>query len=426
MLVFDQGTPTTVSTGRWTAATGSGDFKADGTVAPTATWNFNQQSITNATYLSVRKALDTGFMWGTAGDGWKYTEIDEGVPVFAFFYNDTARLSYGAAGWDWQGNVLHSIADGSLFNDAVAYGQLTAATNSVYIMGTNYSYGIALTMYGLLDPRITGLELRTNAWNVAETNARAATAASLVDRITGASATNSFATAAQGTKADNAVTNNGCTINGQSIANGAALTISGTGSVSSADCTNIAQTVVAASLARFSSTNTIAVTNSTTFSIGLPSSSVCLDDVRVFATTPGVYSKRYALRFFRSADFRRTHLAYTFTNGLIYATTTTVAQAVGAITNVVPDASGIVWPIDMYWQDAGGTTNDYVSFTNATATVLWGCCTNTIAMPAGSLISHVEQLGSFNFWGGTNLYGDIVPTTGWTGTVQIVIDGARK
>jgi hypothetical protein len=119
-------------------------------------------------------------------------------------------------------------------------------------------------------------------------------------------------------------------------------------------------------------------------------------------------------------------LAYAFTNGLIYATTTTVAQAVGAITNVIPDTSGIVWPIDMYWQSAGGATNDYVSFTNATSTVLWNCCTNNIEMPAGSLISHVEQLGSFNFWGGTTLYGDIVPTTGWTGTVQIVIDGARK
>jgi hypothetical protein len=102
---------------------------------------------------------------------------------------------------------------------------------------------------------------------------------------------------------------------------------------------------------------------------------------------------------------------------------------VGSITNVVPDASGIVWPIDMYWQSAGGVTNDYVSFTNATATVLWNCCTNTIAMPVGSLISHVEQLGSFNYWdasGGSSIYGDIVPTTGWTGAVTVVISGALR
>jgi hypothetical protein len=228
-LQFSQGSASSIYTGFWSTVSGSGDFKADGSVLPTATWNFNQKSLTNATILGVHKTLGSGFMWGAAGDGWKYAEIDEGVPLFGFYYGNNAQVSYGAAGWDWQGNALHNIANGSVFNDAVAYGQLTAATNSVYIMGTNYSYGIALTMYGLLDPRITGLELRTNAWNVAETNARAATAASLVDRISGTSATNSFATAAQGTKADNAVTNNGCTINGQSIANGAALTISGTG-----------------------------------------------------------------------------------------------------------------------------------------------------------------------------------------------------
>jgi hypothetical protein len=151
----------------------------------------------------------------------------------------------------------------------------------------------------------------------------------------------------------------------------------------------------------------------------------------VFGSTVGSYSKRYALRFFRNPGpaFRRTDLSFTFTNGLIYATTTTVSQAVGSITNVVPDASGILWPIDMYWQSAGGVTNDYVSFTNASSTVLWNCCTNTIAMPVGSLISHVEQLGSFNYWdasGGANLYGDIVPTTGWTGDVTVVINGALR
>jgi hypothetical protein len=225
----------------------------------------------------------------------------------------------------------------------------------------------------------------------------------------------------------NVVTNGGCTINGQSVANGADLTISGTGAVSAAECTNIVRGL----LGRFAVTNTFTVTNSATFSIPLPYSSVCLDDVRVFGSTVGSYSKRYALRFFRNPGpaFRRTDLAWVATNGLLYATTTTVAQAVGSITNVVPDASGIVWPIDMYWQNAGGTTNDYVSFTNATATVLWGCCTNTIAMPVGSLISHVEQLGSFNYWdasGGSAIYGDIVPTTGWTGDVTVVISGALR
>ena len=223
------------------------------------------------------------------------------------------------------------------------------------------------------------------------------------------------------------LTNSGVTINGTVLTNGAALTISGTGAVSAAECTNI----VRGMLGRFAVTNVFTVTNSATFSILLPYSSVCIDDVRVFGSTIGSYSKRYALRFFRNAGpvFRRTDMAYTFTNGLIYATTTTVAQAVGSITNVVPDASGIVWPIDMYWQSAGGTTNDYVSFTNATATVLWGCCTNTIAMPVGSLISHVEQLGSFNYWdasGSSSLYGDIVPTTGWTGNVTVVISGALR
>jgi hypothetical protein len=199
------------------------------------------------------------------------------------------------------------------------------------------------------------------------------------------------------------------------------------GGISAADATNI----VRATMARFAVTNTFTVTNSATFSIPLPYSSVCLDDVRVFATTVGTYSKRCALRFFRSPgpSFRRTHLAYTFTNGLIYATTTTVAQAAGSITNVVPDASGIVWPIDMYYQTYGGGTNDFISYTNTSATVLWQCCTNQYAQPVGSLISHVEQLGSFNYWdasGGSSLYGDIVPTTGWTGAVTVVISGALR
>jgi hypothetical protein len=199
------------------------------------------------------------------------------------------------------------------------------------------------------------------------------------------------------------------------------------GGISAADATNIVRGL----LGRFAVTNTFAVTNSATFSIPLPYSSVCLDDVRVFGSTIGSYSKRYALRLFRNPGpaFRRTDLSWVATNCLLYATTTTVAQAVGATTNVVPDASGIIWPIDMYWQSAGGTTNDYVSFTNATATVLWGCCTNTIAMPVGSLISHVEQLGSINYWdasGGSSLYGDIVPTTGWTGDVTVVINGALR
>jgi hypothetical protein len=225
----------------------------------------------------------------------------------------------------------------------------------------------------------------------------------------------------------NVVTNGGCTINGQSVANGAALTIAGEGAVSAADCTNIAR----ATMARFSVTYTISVTNSATFAIPLPYSSVCMDDVRAFATTVGSYSKRYALRIFRKPGpaFRRTDLVYVATNGLIYATTSTVAQAVGSITNVVADASGIVWPIDMYYQTYGGGTNDFISYTNATSTILWQCCTNQYAQPAGSLISHVEQLGGFNYWdasGGSSLYGDIILTTGWTGDVAIALDGALR
>jgi hypothetical protein len=188
---------------------------------------------------------------------------------------------------------------------------------------------------------------------------------------------------------------------------------------------------VRAMLGRFSVTNTVSVTNYTTFSITLPYSSVCLDDVRVFATTSGSYSKRYALRFFRRPGpaFRRTDLAYAATNCLLYATTSTVAQAVGSLTNVVGDASGIVWPIDAYYQTYGPGTNDFVSYTNASATVLWQCCTNNYAQPAGSLISRVEQLGSFNYWnasGASRLEGDITPTTGHTGDVTFVIEGALK
>jgi hypothetical protein len=95
----------------------------------------------------------------------------------------------------------------------------------------------------------------------------------------------------------------------------------------------------------------------------------------------------------------------------------------------VGDASGIVWPIDAYYQTYGPGTNDFVSYTNASATVLWQCCTNNYIQPAGSLISRVEQLGSFNYWnasGAARLEGDINPTTGHTGDVTVVIEGALK
>jgi hypothetical protein len=190
-----------------------------------------------------------------------------------------------------------------------------------------------------------------------------------------------------------------------------------------------ATNIVREMLGRFYTTNSIYVTNETRFEIDLPYNSVCLDDVRIFGVTTGSYSRTFRVDFFRSPDFRRTYLAASFTNAQLYVTTSTVAQAIGSRTNVVNDASGISWPIDMYYQDFGSGNTDYVSYTNVSPTVLWQCCTNNYAAPAGSLISRVTQIGSFNYWdvtGGSKLRGVITPNTGFTGVVNLVTDGAKK
>lgn len=181
--------------------------------------------------------------------------------------------------------------------------------------------------------------------------------------------------------------------------------------------------------AQFSVTNLVPITNTTRFTVTLPATACSLDDIRIFAANTNVSSRRYQVRLFRRPDFRRTDLAYVATNCLLYATTSTVAQAVGSGTNVVNDASGIVWPIDMYWNDYGGGTNDWMSYTNASSTVLWQCCTNNYAAPAGTLISRVEQFGGFTYFdatGGTGAYFEYAPTTGMTGSIFVVIGGFKK
>jgi hypothetical protein len=180
---------------------------------------------------------------------------------------------------------------------------------------------------------------------------------------------------------------------------------------------------------RFAVTNLVSITNTTRFTVALPANACSLDDIRIYAANANISSRRYRIRLYRAPSFRRTDLAYVATNCLLYATTSTVAQVVGSGTNVVNDASGIVWPIDMYWNDYGGGTNDWMSYTNATATVLWQCCTNNYAAPVGTLISRVEQFGGINYFdatGGTGAYFEYDPTTGMTGSIYVAIGGFKK
>jgi hypothetical protein len=203
------------------------------------------------------------------------------------------------------------------------------------------------------------------------------------------------------------------------------ITVRGAGVSTMPEVTN----AVRAMTADFSVTNLISVTNYTRFAIELPGNKVSLDDVRICAANANIGSRRYGVRLFCSDDFRRTYAVYAATNCLLYATTSTVAQAVGSGTNVVNDASGIIWPIDMYWQSYGGGTNDWMSYTNASATVLWQCCTNNFAAPAGSLISRAEQFGVGKYrdaTGRSKLYGDITPLTGMTGQIYFVASGALE
>jgi hypothetical protein len=152
-----------------------------------------------------------------------------------------------------------------------------------------------------------------------------------------------------------------------------------------------------------------------------------LDDIRMYTTNNSAISKRAVLQLFRKSTRRCEDLVYLDTNQLYYAVQTTADSDANIGTNVVADASGIV-KNDLYYQWTAGTTNSYCRATQTTATVIYWGSTNLFSMPSGSLISHVNQFGSFPYYdmnGTSNLYFRLTFTTPWTCAIQTVINYGR-
>ena len=225
-----------------------------------------------------------------------------------------------------------------------------------------------------------------------------------------------------------AVTNAGCTINGQSVANGAALTISGTGAVSAADCTNIFS---ALSASTYWTTNTSVVTNSLDFAItGLAANRIALDKVKMYLSTStnAPVSTRAVLGLYCNSTRTGDDMSFYDTNQLYYSVMSTADDVAGAVTSVVADASGIVIP-DLYYKSIG-TTSAWQRASNSSATVItWlGSDTNKSNMASNTLISHVNQFGGFNYCddtGASSMWFRLSFTTAFTGEVQTIIKYGR-
>jgi hypothetical protein len=191
-----------------------------------------------------------------------------------------------------------------------------------------------------------------------------------------------------------AVTNGGCTINGQAISNGAALTISGSG-VSSSDCTNIATAVV--SLAP------IKITDARFYLAGL-------------SNAPQSVRAKFSVS--QKDTGRCTDLVFLYTNQLYYSVTTTVAGVAGTFTNVVSDASGFIVG-DMYTRpDASQST--WQGCSNASGTLVSWSCSNIVNTSAGSTISRVNRFRVPDYYdatGGSNIFCNLQFLTPYTNTV---------
>jgi hypothetical protein len=174
-------------------------------------------------------------------------------------------------------------------------------------------------------------------------------------------------------------------------------------------------------------TNTTAITNTQDFAITLNANKVTLHDVRMYLslTNGSPTTKRASFSMFRNSNMRDSNMVYLDTNQLYYSVLTTTSGTAGTSTNVVADASGTVIN-DLYWKNIDGSgTNDYQRASSASATIITWQCTNLFDSGVGTLISHVNQFGGFPYYdanGSSSMWFRLTFTTGYTGTVQTVIN----
>jgi hypothetical protein len=197
--------------------------------------------------------------------------------------------------------------------------------------------------------------------------------------------------------------------------------------VTLAQATNIAQAVVDAAIApTYWITNTIVVSNALDYALALAGNNVRVRWMAMFmsSTNEAATSKRATFAMFTRSDRLCDSAIYADTNQLYWATPSTSAQAAGATTGTVADASGVVL-MDRY-AVGNGARFDFLTATNANATTIFWACTNKYATTAdaNTKVSHANYLTPVFYdddSGQSNAWCRFAWTVPYTGTVTTIM-----
>jgi hypothetical protein len=130
-------------------------------------------------------------------------------------------------------------------------------------------------------------------------------------------------------------------------------------------------------------TTTVVVSNSLDFAItGLAANNVKVRYMVMFlsATNEAAASRRGDFTIFTRPDRLCDSVIYSDSNQLYWAAASSSAQAAGATTGTVADASGVV--LRQRYAVGNGTRRDFLTATNANATTIFWGCTNKYATTA--------------------------------------------
>jgi len=211
------------------------------------------------------------------------------------------------------------------------------------------------------------------------------------------------------------------------------------GGIDAPTATNIATTVVSGMRTAYYLTNTVTVTNGGNYTIsGLPSSVCYIDEIDAWLsnTNEGARAFSSSLQIFNSPDMLADSMVHSeWTNRSWWAAPLTVASAVGAMSNVVADASGVT-PGTRYVITDGLLYEFKFCASNNATTLFWGrancsgpCSTNKLAWSAnGTKISKLNAVGQFVYAtsdASSNLYWSTAFNAPGTNTITKLLK-ARK
>jgi hypothetical protein len=173
-------------------------------------------------------------------------------------------------------------------------------------------------------------------------------------------------------------------------------------------------------------TNTVTVSNSLNFAIPLAGNNVRVRWMAMFlsATNEAAASKRASFSIYTHANRLCDSAVYIDTNQLYLAAPSTSAQAAGAATGTVVDATGVVL-YDRY-AVGNGVRWDFLTATSTTATVIYYGCTNKFSTTAdaNTKISHANYLTPVFYdddTAQTSMWCRLAWTTPYTGTVTTIM-----